>query len=62
MLGLILGAPLTSAAIHISGDLALARARAEARPTRAETEPPHEGGPIAAASGASGFGVSRERS
>jgi len=58
MLGLILGAPLTSAAIHISGDLA----RAEARPTRAEPEPPHEGGPIAAASGASGFGVSRERS
>jgi predicted PurR-regulated permease PerM len=30
MLGLILGAPLTSAAIHISGDHA--RARAEAKP------------------------------
>jgi putative heme transporter len=37
MLGLVLGAPLTSAAIHISGDLA--RARAEAKEPDSDAEP-----------------------
>jgi hypothetical protein len=34
MVGLILGAPLTSAALHISQDLAAARARAAAESGR----------------------------
>ena len=41
MIGLILGAPLTSAAVHISRDLAAARAgdRAEARAAPAVVAP-----------------------
>jgi predicted PurR-regulated permease PerM len=46
MLGLVLGAPLTSAAIHISGDLARAKAAAAAANAEAEgdAEPPPEPG------------------
>jgi predicted PurR-regulated permease PerM len=44
MIGLILGAPLTSAALHISRDLAAAKALAaveeEAAPPGAEPSPP----------------------
>ena len=43
MLGLILGAPMTSAAIHISGDLARARAAAaEEEEVAGDVEPPPE--------------------
>ncbi len=40
MVGLILGAPMTSAVIHISGDLARARAAAEAEQGADDAEPP----------------------
>jgi putative heme transporter len=40
MLGLILGAPLTSAAVHISRDLSAARAAARAEDAEKETKPP----------------------
>jgi predicted PurR-regulated permease PerM len=45
MVGLVLAAPLTSAAVHISADLARARAEAEAKATAAEAAP---AGPVAA--------------
>jgi predicted PurR-regulated permease PerM len=45
MLGLVLGAPLTSAAIHISGDLAPAKAAAATAEGRAKP-PPERGEPV----------------
>ena len=39
MVGLVLGAPLTSAAVHISKELAAARAKAKQPPAAAEAPP-----------------------